>query len=53
MYNEAFMLTMDDGIQAVAKVPKSNAGRLHFTTASEVATMEFVSRLAPYLGWLP
>ena len=26
----------------MAKVPNPNAGRPHFTTASEVATMEFV-----------
>jgi len=43
MYNKALLLTMDDGTQAVAKVPNPNAGRPHFTTASEVATMEFVS----------
>lgn len=42
MYNKAFLLTMDDGTQAVAKVANPNAGRPHFTTASEVATMEFV-----------
>ncbi|KAL9607873.1 MAG: hypothetical protein Q9167_007262, partial [Letrouitia subvulpina] len=42
MYNKAFLLTMDDGTQAVAKVPNPNAGRTHFTTSSEVATMEFV-----------
>ena len=42
MYNKAFLLTMDDGAQVVAKVPNPNAGRPHFTTASEVATMEFV-----------
>ena len=43
MYNKALLLTMDDGTQAVAKVPNPNAGQPHFTTASEVATMEFVS----------
>jgi hypothetical protein len=34
---------MDDGRQVVAKIPNPNAGRPHFTTASEVATMDFVS----------
>jgi hypothetical protein len=34
---------MDDGQEVVAKVPNPNAGTPHFTTASEVATMEFVS----------
>lgn len=42
MYKKAFLLTMDDGAQVVAKVPNPNAGRPHFTTASEVATVEFV-----------
>ncbi|KAL9039161.1 MAG: hypothetical protein Q9214_004988 [Letrouitia sp. 1 TL-2023] len=45
MYNKAFLLTMDDGTQAVAKVPNPNAGRPHFTTSSEVATMEFVRKI--------
>ena len=42
MYNKVLLLTMEDGTQAVAKIPNPNAGRPHFTTASEVATMEFV-----------
>lgn len=41
MYNKAMLLTMDNGTQVVAKVPNPNAGRPHFTTASEVATMDF------------
>lgn len=41
-YNRALLLTMGDGKQAVAKIPNPNAGRPHFTTASEVATMDFV-----------
>ena len=48
MYNKALLLTMDDGTQAVAKVPNPNAGRPHFTTASEVATMEFISTVGPF-----
>lgn len=44
MYNKAFLLTMNDGIQVVAKLPNPNAGPPHITAASEVAsTMEFVS----------
>lgn len=42
MYNKAMLLTMDNGTQVVAKVPNPNAGKPHFTTASEVATMDFV-----------
>lgn len=41
-YNKAFLLTMDDGKRVIAKVPNPNAGRPHYTTASEVATMDFV-----------
>jgi hypothetical protein len=43
MYNKSMLFTMDDGSQVVAKVPNPNAGLPHFTTASEVATMDFVS----------
>ena len=48
MYNKALLLTMDDGTQAVAKIPNPNAGRPHLTTASEVATMEFVFLVQPF-----
>jgi len=43
MYNKSFVLIMDDGQEVVAKVPNPNAGVCHYTTASEVATMDFVS----------
>lgn len=42
MFNKSMLLTMDNGSQVVAKVPNPNAGIPHFTTASEVATMDFV-----------
>ncbi|WEW57142.1 hypothetical protein PRK78_002603 [Emydomyces testavorans] len=56
MYNKALLLTMDDGIQVVGKVPNPNAGLPHLTTASEVATTDFVKNVlgtpAPkILGW--
>ncbi|KAF1837384.1 hypothetical protein BDW02DRAFT_586650 [Decorospora gaudefroyi] len=41
MYNKSMLFTMDDGCRVVAKVPNPNAGLPHFTTASEVATMDF------------
>ncbi|PYI05926.1 hypothetical protein BO78DRAFT_446811 [Aspergillus sclerotiicarbonarius CBS 121057] len=41
MFNKAFLMTMDNGREIVAKVPNPNAGVPHFTTASEVATMDF------------
>nr|POF15619.1 altered inheritance of mitochondria protein 9, mitochondrial [Quercus suber] len=40
-FNKALLLHMNDGKNVVAKIPNPNAGRPHFTTASEVATMDF------------
>ncbi|WEW61565.1 hypothetical protein PRK78_007056 [Emydomyces testavorans] len=45
MYNKSFVLTMDDGQEIIAKVPNPNAGVSYFTTASEVATMDFFGGL--------
>ncbi|CAG8189303.1 unnamed protein product [Penicillium olsonii] len=41
MFNKAFLMSMDDGQEVIAKVPNPHAGAAHFTTASEVATMDF------------
>ncbi|KAM5489203.1 hypothetical protein MaudMau93_003700 [Microsporum audouinii] len=41
LYNKAFILTMDNGKEIVAKIPNPNAGAPYYTTASEVATMDF------------
>lgn len=41
-YNKAFLMTMEDGKQVVAKVPNPNAGLARLIIASEVATMKFV-----------
>lgn len=43
MSNKAFLMSMEDGRENIAKVPNPNAGIPHFTMASEVATMDFVS----------
>lgn len=40
-FNKALLLTMDDKREVIAKLPCSNAGPPHYTTASEVATLEF------------
>lgn len=40
-FNKAFILTMNDGNEVIAKVPCPNAGPPLFTTASEVATLKF------------
>jgi hypothetical protein len=44
MFNKTFLFTMHDGTQVVGKFLNLNSGRPHFTTASEVATMEFVCK---------
>ena len=41
-FSKVFLITMDDGKEVIAKLPNPNAGRAHFTTASEVATMDYV-----------
>lgn len=47
LYNKCFVLSMSDGREVIAKVPNPNAGIAHYTTASEVATMDFVSIFHP------
>ena len=39
---------MEDGQKVAVKVPNPNAGILHFTTASEVGTLDFV-----YSSYIP
>ncbi|RLL99158.1 hypothetical protein CFD26_104776 [Aspergillus turcosus] len=41
-FNKTLLLTMANGSQVVARVPNPNSGIPHYTTASEVATMDFV-----------
>jgi hypothetical protein len=41
-YNKVFKLVMDNGSVAIARIPCPNAGPPFKTTASEVATMDFV-----------
>jgi hypothetical protein len=45
MHNRVLLLSMNNGKEVVAKIPNPNSGQPHFTTASEVATMKFVSIL--------
>ncbi|PYI05373.1 hypothetical protein BO78DRAFT_430530 [Aspergillus sclerotiicarbonarius CBS 121057] len=40
-FNKAFLVTMRDGRELVVKIPNPNAGPSHYTTASEVATMQY------------
>lgn len=41
-FNKAFLATMQDGSEVVVKIPNPNAGPSHYTTTSEVATMQYV-----------
>ncbi|KAH8704499.1 kinase-like domain-containing protein [Phaeosphaeriaceae sp. PMI808] len=41
-FNKTFIATMQDGRELIARLPNPNAGRPHYTTASEVATMAYV-----------
>ena len=41
-YNKAFLLTMDNKVEVLAKIPNPNAGPDFYMTASEVATRHLV-----------
>ncbi|PWY63891.1 phosphotransferase family protein [Aspergillus heteromorphus CBS 117.55] len=40
-FNKTFRLQMDNGLSVIARIPHPIAGPKYYTTASEVATMEF------------
>ncbi|EGN99489.1 hypothetical protein SERLA73DRAFT_182452 [Serpula lacrymans var. lacrymans S7.3] len=42
--NRVFLLRFNNGCEAIARFPTSLAGPSHFTTASEVATIDFLRR---------
>ena len=42
-FSRVFLLTMDDGFEVIAKLPYSLTVPKHFTTESEVATLDFLS----------
>ncbi len=41
-YNKIFLLEFDNGREAIARIPCALVGNVHLSTASEVATMEYV-----------
>ncbi|KAF2667398.1 hypothetical protein BT63DRAFT_456698 [Microthyrium microscopicum] len=41
-FNKTFLVKMEDGRELIARLPNPNAGCSHYTTASEVATMDYV-----------
>lgn len=50
-YNKAFLMSMDRGVEVLAKVPNPNAGPAFYTTASEVATRHFVRDSSCWFWW--
>lgn len=44
-YNKVFLMTMDNGAEAIAKIPNPNADPSFYTVASEVATRDFVRNI--------
>jgi hypothetical protein len=40
-FSKAFLMTTDDGAEVVAKSPCPNAGRAMYSTASEVAVLQY------------
>ncbi|KAL8724041.1 MAG: hypothetical protein Q9166_008165 [cf. Caloplaca sp. 2 TL-2023] len=55
-FSKALLMTMENGQQVVAKIPCPNAGRAMYSTASEVAVLQYVNSFtkvpAPrVLGW--
>lgn len=51
-YNKSFRLVMANGKVVVARIPNPNAGPACLTTASEVATMDFVSSFIMQSGFI-
>jgi hypothetical protein len=43
--NRVFLVTFKNGQQVIARIPTPISGPSHFSTASEVATMDFLRRL--------
>ncbi len=40
-FSKAFLMTTDDGAEVVAKIPCPIAGRAMYSTASEVAVLQY------------
>ena len=49
-FSKVLLMIMDDGKEVIAKLPNPNAGHQHFTTASEVATMDYVRDCLCYVA---
>ena len=43
--NRVFLVTFQNGQQVIVRIPTPISGPSHFSTASEVATMDFLRRL--------
>ena len=40
-FSKAFLITTEDGMEVVAKIPCPNAGRARYSTASEAAVLQY------------
>ena len=40
-FSKAIVMTTEDGMEAVAKIPCPNAGRAKYSTASEAAVLQY------------
>ena len=47
-YSKVFLLTMNDKKQVIVKLSNPNVERSHYTIASEVATINFISMISRY-----
>ena len=43
-FNKVYLLKFDNGAEAIARIPHPNAGPALYTTASEVATMDYLHK---------
>jgi hypothetical protein len=53
-FNRVFLLTLDDGLEVIVKIPYPLTAPRHFTTESEVATPDFCNRrVSPCHAFMP
>jgi hypothetical protein len=48
-FSKALLMMMENGAEVIAKIPCSNAGRPMYSTASEVAVLNFGECLSSHL----
>lgn len=48
-FSKALLMTTEDGMEVIAKIPLPNAGRAMYSTASEAAVLDYGSDSSPRL----